>query len=92
MLLIKFLGDCLIILPKKHKSTCKINRINGVNDEYQNCDLKFASWTHNGFQLDLKNNYADSSSFKVNEKWELLGKLSSMNTVVEYYGASAKIS
>jgi len=65
-------GNCMFVTPKVTKSTCKIDR---VNTEYQTCDLKFGSWTYNGFKLDLQTDDGDGvdlSTFVVNEKWDLL--------------------
>jgi len=40
-------GDCLFITPKKAKSTCRIDR---VRTDQVNCDLKFGSWSYNGWK------------------------------------------
>jgi len=61
-------GNCLFVTPKIMNSTCKIDR---VRVDQVNCDLKFGSWTYNGFKLDLQGRGADQSGYTMNEKWEL---------------------
>ena len=65
------------IPPMNLRSTCKIDRVNN----YQTCDIKFGSWTYNGFQINLKLKsamegtdigVADTSSFIVNDDWILV--------------------
>ena len=40
----------------------------------QRCELKFGSWTHNGFSVDLKMLEADLSDYTENGEWDLVGK------------------
>jgi len=61
-------GNCLFITPKKVKTTCKMDR---VHIDQVDCNLKFGSWTYNGFKVDLERRGADSSSFTRNEEWDL---------------------
>ena len=43
-------GDCLYIPPGIFKSTCKID-ITWFPFDDQKCDLKFGSWTYNGWKV-----------------------------------------
>ena len=47
-------GDCLYIPPGIFKSTCKID-ITWFPFDDQKCDLKFGSWTYNGWKVFLLN-------------------------------------
>lgn len=40
----------------------------------QKCDLKFGSWTHNGWLLDLQMMDVDISTYIPNGEWDLVGK------------------
>lgn len=40
----------------------------------QKCDLKFGSWTHNGWLLDLQMIDVDVSTYIPNGEWDLVGK------------------
>lgn len=39
--------------PAIYKSSCKIN-VEWFPFDEQSCDMKFGSWTYDGFQVDLK--------------------------------------
>lgn len=42
--------------------------------DVQKCDLKFGSWTHNGWLLDLQMIDVDVSTYIPNGEWDLVGK------------------
>ncbi|XP_065565157.1 acetylcholine receptor subunit alpha-type acr-16-like isoform X11 [Artemia franciscana] len=67
-------GSCFYLPPGIFKSTCKID-ITWFPFDDQKCDMKFGSWTYNGFMLDLQLNAdeGDTSSFVTNGEWSLLG-------------------
>ncbi|XP_050522326.1 acetylcholine receptor subunit alpha-type acr-16-like isoform X6 [Daktulosphaira vitifoliae] len=68
-------GSCLYIPPGIFKSTCKID-ITWFPFDDQKCDMKFGSWTYDGFQLDLQlhdDAGGDLSGFVTNGEWDLLG-------------------
>ncbi|XP_076750264.1 nicotinic acetylcholine receptor alpha7 subunit isoform X2 [Xylocopa sonorina] len=68
-------GTCLYVPPGIFKSTCKID-ITWFPFDDQRCEMKFGSWTYNGFQLDLQlqnESGGDISSFITNGEWDLLG-------------------
>ncbi|XP_037081941.1 neuronal acetylcholine receptor subunit alpha-7-like [Pollicipes pollicipes] len=67
-------GSCLYVPPGIFKSTCKID-ITWFPFDDQECDMKFGSWTYDGWQLDLilPGEEGDSSSFLPNGEWTLLG-------------------
>ncbi|XP_022104190.1 neuronal acetylcholine receptor subunit alpha-10-like isoform X2 [Acanthaster planci] len=54
------------------KSTCKID-VKFFPFDYQECSMKFGSWTYNSFQMDLTKVFddADLSSYVPNEQWNL---------------------
>lgn len=55
------------------KSTCYIN-VRWFPFDVQKCDLKFGSWTHNGWLLDLQMIDVDISTYIPNGEWDLVGK------------------
>ncbi|XP_052124765.1 acetylcholine receptor subunit alpha-type acr-16 isoform X6 [Frankliniella occidentalis] len=68
-------GSCLYVPPGIFKSTCKID-ITWFPFDDQKCEMKFGSWTYDGFQLDLQlqdDAGGDVSSFITNGEWDLLG-------------------
>uniref|UniRef100_A0A1I8PR10 Neurotransmitter-gated ion-channel ligand-binding domain-containing protein n=1 Tax=Stomoxys calcitrans TaxID=35570 RepID=A0A1I8PR10_STOCA len=70
-------GSCLYVPPGIFKSTCKID-ITWFPFDDQRCEMKFGSWTYDGFQLDLQlqdEAGGDISSFITNGEWDLLGML-----------------
>ncbi|XP_061388339.1 neuronal acetylcholine receptor subunit alpha-7-like, partial [Musca vetustissima] len=67
-------GSCLYVPPGIFKSTCKID-ITWFPFDDQRCEMKFGSWTYDGFQLDLQlqdETGGDISSYVLNGEWELL--------------------
>lgn len=67
-------GSCNYIPPGIFKSTCKID-ITWFPFDDQKCDLKFGSWTYNGYQLDLRvksDEGGDLSSYISNGEWDLI--------------------
>ncbi|XP_024081788.1 neuronal acetylcholine receptor subunit alpha-7-like isoform X3 [Cimex lectularius] len=78
-------GSCLYVPPGIFKSTCKID-ITWFPFDDQRCEMKFGSWTYDGFQLDLQlqdDNGGDITSFITNGEWELLGVPGKRNEI--YY-------
>jgi len=75
-------GKCTYIPPGIFKSTCKID-ITWFPFDDQDCEMKFGSWTYNGFKLDLKLNgeEGDMSTFVLNGEWALLGVPGNRNEV-----------
>jgi len=76
-------GTITWIAPNILTTTCKIDPTWFPFDE-QNCEIKFGSWTYNGFLMDLKLNddNADLSSFVTNSEWALIGVPASRNEVL----------
>lgn len=68
---IQFLGDPSP--PGILKSTCYID-VRWFPFDVQKCDLKFGSWTYNGWLLDLQILDVDISSYIPNGEWDLVGK------------------
>ncbi|KAF4528357.1 hypothetical protein B566_EDAN006614 [Ephemera danica] len=78
-------GSCLYVPPGIFKSTCKID-ITWFPFDDQRCEMKFGSWTYDGFQLDLQlqdDGGGDISSFITNGEWDLLGVPGKRNEI--YY-------
>ncbi|XP_050425041.1 neuronal acetylcholine receptor subunit alpha-7-like isoform X1 [Adelges cooleyi] len=78
-------GSCVFIPPGIFKSTCKID-ITWFPFDDQKCDMKFGSWTYDGFQLDLQlqdDSGGDTSGFITNGEWDLLGVPGKRNVI--YY-------
>uniref|UniRef100_A0AAU6PBH4 Nicotinic acetylcholine receptor alpha7 n=1 Tax=Protohermes xanthodes TaxID=1452977 RepID=A0AAU6PBH4_9NEOP len=78
-------GSCMYVPPGIFKSTCKID-ITWFPFDDQRCEMKFGSWTYDGFQLDLQlqdDTGGDISSFITNGEWDLLGVPGKRNEI--YY-------
>merc|ERR1712128_370932 len=76
-------GSCTYIPPGIFMSTCKID-ITWFPFDDQNCEMKFGSWTYNGFKLDLKlksSDGGDISTYIPNGEWALLGVPATRNSV-----------
>ncbi|KAK6624664.1 hypothetical protein RUM44_011523 [Polyplax serrata] len=76
-------GSCLYVPPGIFKSTCKID-ITWFPFDDQRCEMKFGSWTYDGFQLDLQlqdEGGGDISSFITNGEWDLIGTISSSDSL-----------
>ncbi|CAN0328282.1 unnamed protein product [Bubo scandiacus] len=59
--------------PSILKSTCYID-VCWFPFGVQKCDLKFGSWTHSGWLIDLQMLEADISNYISNGEWDLMGK------------------
>lgn len=59
------------------KSTCYID-VRWFPFDVQKCDLKFGSWTHSGWLIDLQMLEADISNYISNGEWDLVGKLANI--------------
>lgn len=66
-------GYCQYIPPGILKSTCYID-VRWFPFDVQKCDLKFGSWTHSGWLLDLQMLDVDTSTYISNGEWDLVGK------------------
>ncbi|KAM9770295.1 neuronal acetylcholine receptor subunit alpha-7-like [Menidia menidia] len=65
-------GACQYLPPGILKSTCYID-VRWFPFDVQKCDLKFGSWTHNGWLLDLQMMDVDISTYIPNGEWDLVG-------------------
>ncbi|XP_069482523.1 neuronal acetylcholine receptor subunit alpha-7-like isoform X1 [Ambystoma mexicanum] len=65
-------GACQYIPPGILKSTCYID-VRWFPFDVQKCNLKFGSWTYNGWLIDLQMLEADISSYISNGEWDLVG-------------------
>lgn len=61
------------------KSTCYID-VRWFPFDVQKCDLKFGSWTHNGWLLDLQMREVDISTYIPNGEWDLVGETENTHT------------
>ncbi|XP_061100933.1 neuronal acetylcholine receptor subunit alpha-7-like, partial [Conger conger] len=64
-------GACQYIPPGILKSTCYID-VRWFPFDVQKCDLKFGSWTHSGWLLDLQMLDVDISTYIPNGEWDLV--------------------
>lgn len=55
-------------------STCNVD-VRWFPFDIQKCELKFGSWTYDGWLLDLQMNDADISGYMPNGEWDLIGEL-----------------
>ncbi|XP_031416106.1 neuronal acetylcholine receptor subunit alpha-7 [Clupea harengus] len=69
--LVNHSGACQYIPPGILKSTCYID-VRWFPFDVQKCDLKFGSWTHNGWLLDLQMGAVDISTYIPNGEWDLV--------------------
>jgi len=76
-------GHCTYIPPGIFKSTCLID-ITWFPFDDQNCEMKFGSWTYNGFKLNLHLNAptGDLASFVMNGEWMILEVPAKRNEVI----------
>jgi len=76
-------GGCTYIPPGIFKSTCKID-ITWFPFDDQECEMKFGSWTYDGFKLDLKlkdKDGGDLATYVDNGEWHLIGVPATRNEV-----------
>jgi len=76
-------GLCTYIPPGIFKSSCPID-ITWFPFDDQNCEMKFGSWTYNGFKVDfqLQSEEGDTGTFIANGEWALLGVPAKQNEVI----------
>uniref|UniRef100_A0A8C6S5B3 Neuronal acetylcholine receptor subunit alpha-7 n=1 Tax=Neogobius melanostomus TaxID=47308 RepID=A0A8C6S5B3_9GOBI len=74
-------GACQYI-PQVRQLTCYID-VRWFPFDIQKCDLKFGSWTYNGWLLDLQMMDVDISTYIPNGEWDLVGVPSKRNEL--YY-------
>ena len=67
-------GAITWIPPLILRSTCRLDKVN-LNSHEQTCDIKFGSWTFDGYKLNLKSkdDSVDLSSYVRNHDWDLIG-------------------
>ncbi|KAJ0056734.1 hypothetical protein NL108_013281, partial [Boleophthalmus pectinirostris] len=70
-ILVQHTGECSYLPPGIFKSTCKID-VRWFPFDEQRCELKFGSWTYDGWALDLKMLDADLSGYTSNGEWDLV--------------------
>lgn len=54
-------------------STCNVD-VRWFPFDIQRCELKFGSWSFDGWLLDIQMKEADVSGYMPNGEWDLLGK------------------
>merc|ERR1719340_516265 len=76
-------GLCTYIPPGIFKSSCPID-ITWFPFDDQDCEMKFGSWTYNGFKVNfmLQQDTGDISGFIPNGEWALLGVPAKLNEVI----------
>uniref|UniRef100_A0A8C4X408 Neuronal acetylcholine receptor subunit alpha-7 n=1 Tax=Erpetoichthys calabaricus TaxID=27687 RepID=A0A8C4X408_ERPCA len=65
-------GYCQYLPPGIFMSTCNVD-VRWFPFDTQKCELKFGSWTYDGWLLDLQMNDADISGYLQNGEWDLIG-------------------
>uniref|UniRef100_A0A6Q2Y5X6 Uncharacterized protein n=1 Tax=Esox lucius TaxID=8010 RepID=A0A6Q2Y5X6_ESOLU len=65
-------GFCEYLPPGIFSSVCEVD-VRWFPFDIQRCELKFGSWTFDGWLLDLQMKEADLSGYMSNGEWELLG-------------------
>ncbi|XP_066196339.1 neuronal acetylcholine receptor subunit alpha-10 [Sylvia atricapilla] len=75
--------------PAITKSSCKVD-VSYFPFDGQRCRLTFGSWTHNGNQIDLRNQLdtGDLTDFVENVEWEMLGMPATRNVIT--YGCCSE--
>ncbi|XP_062256334.1 neuronal acetylcholine receptor subunit alpha-7a [Platichthys flesus] len=80
-ILVNSSGNCDYIPPGIFKSTCSID-VRWFPFDVQRCDLKFGSWTHGGWLLDLKMIEPDITHYTPNGEWDLIEVTGKRNDIV----------
>ncbi|KAJ8383790.1 hypothetical protein AAFF_G00214770 [Aldrovandia affinis] len=75
-------GFCQYLPPGIFMSTCNVD-VRWFPFDIQRCELKFGSWTFDGWLLDLQMTEADTSGYMLNGEWDLVGVPGNRNVV--YY-------
>uniref|UniRef100_A0A4W5Q805 Neuronal acetylcholine receptor subunit alpha-7 n=1 Tax=Hucho hucho TaxID=62062 RepID=A0A4W5Q805_9TELE len=65
-------GFCEYLPPGIFSSACNVD-VRWFPFDIQRCELKFGSWTFDGWLLDLQMQEADLSGYMSNGEWDLLG-------------------
>ncbi|XP_057211121.1 cholinergic receptor, nicotinic, alpha 11 isoform X2 [Triplophysa rosa] len=65
-------GYCNYLPPGIFMSTCNVD-VRWFPFDIQKCELKFGSWSFDGWLLDLQMNEADISGYMPNGEWDLVG-------------------
>uniref|UniRef100_UPI00358F72F0 neuronal acetylcholine receptor subunit alpha-7-like n=1 Tax=Myxine glutinosa TaxID=7769 RepID=UPI00358F72F0 len=76
--LCNYTGGCQYIPPGILRSTCEVN-VRWFPFDIQRCDLKFGSWTHDGWLVELHLLPVDLSGYTPNGEWELVGVPGKLN-------------
>ncbi|KAM9403753.1 neuronal acetylcholine receptor subunit alpha-7-like isoform 1-T1 [Salvelinus alpinus] len=66
-------GFCEYLPPGIFSSACNVD-VRWFPFDIQRCELKFGSWTFDGWLLDLQMQEADLSGYMSNGEWDLLGE------------------
>ncbi|KAJ7307248.1 hypothetical protein JRQ81_009244 [Phrynocephalus forsythii] len=74
-------GYCQWLPPGILKSTCRID-VRWFPFDTQKCDLKFGSWTYDGWLIELRMMEADTSGYVPNGEWDLVAVPGSENKVL----------
>jgi len=76
-------GKCSYIPPGIFKSSCQID-ITWFPFDDQDCEMKFGSWTYNGFNLDFQasSDAGAVDTYVPNGEWHLIGVPATRNEVI----------
>ncbi|MBN3315871.1 ACHA7 protein, partial [Atractosteus spatula] len=73
-------GYCQYLPPGIFTSTCNVD-VRWFPFDIQKCELKFGSWTYDGWLLDLQMMDADVSGYMPNGEWDLVGVPGNRNEI-----------
>uniref|UniRef100_A0A8C9VVY3 Neuronal acetylcholine receptor subunit alpha-7 n=1 Tax=Scleropages formosus TaxID=113540 RepID=A0A8C9VVY3_SCLFO len=73
-------GFCQYLPPGIFMSTCNVD-VRWFPFDIQKCEMKFGSWTYDGWLLDLQMKEADISGYMPNGEWDLVGVPGSRNEI-----------
>nr|XP_006013208.2 PREDICTED: neuronal acetylcholine receptor subunit alpha-7-like [Latimeria chalumnae] len=79
-ILVNSSGYCSWLPPGIFTSSCNID-VRWFPFDVQNCELKFGSWTYDGWLLDLQMTDADISGYMPNGEWDLVGVSGTRNEI-----------
>uniref|UniRef100_A0A087XTV2 Neuronal acetylcholine receptor subunit alpha-7 n=1 Tax=Poecilia formosa TaxID=48698 RepID=A0A087XTV2_POEFO len=79
-ILVNSSGFAKYLPPGIFMSTCNVD-VRWFPFDIQKCELKFGSWTYDGWLLDLQMTDADISGYMPNGEWDLIGVPGTRNEV-----------
>ena len=71
--IVEYTGDILWMYPQLAKIYCTLD-VRNFPFDVQHCDIKFFSWTYNGYQIDLMTTETENPSYfdEANQEWNVV--------------------